>query len=194
MTTGLVAFSGYTETNSRPSGTQDLWALLAALYGDDFRLLGLKQWDHPTQELAAECEALGLSRVAVVGYSWGGGFAAQNFAKRLWRYGITVPIMLLCDPVYRPLWLPVVFGPSPLAFQALIRQGACIKVPGNVNLIRGVRQDATTPRGHELHLPNGNHLVLPLIFGETHATIDSSPVWHRLVVRELDALRAASGT
>lgn len=189
--TAIVTFSGFTESEHSSSGTEELHRKIVSKLGDrdDVKVYDLRAWKADTKGLAAKMDRYGTTRAIIIGYSWGAGYASQKLAKRLARHGIPVPLMLLCDPVYRPTWLPTWGFANLLGFRALIRKSASIKIPANVHNVAAVRQTNNTPSGHPLKRGMLTNLILDRnLLGYTHQTIDAAPEWYDLVKEHLNHL------
>lgn len=177
----IVTFQGFTENLKWETGTEVVWReVIRPFASSEITVRWPDQWDTDTEALAGFCSRQGFKRVIIVGYSWGGGYAAQKFAGYLQDLGIKVPLMLLCDPVYRPLWLPRCLGPmSPLS----VIGSPKIKVPENVRCVSWVRQTSTKPRGHDLAgTAELTHIEDPITLDHhSHTTIDHSIEWKAVV-------------
>ena len=186
----VVTFQGFTEDLSRETGTEALYRdVIRPRSSAEMMTLLPVEWDHPPGKLVGALHRMGVPSVVVIGYSWGAGYGAQRFAAAALRAGIAVDLMLLCDPVYRPLWLPPFLGTLPLALRALLPDSAVIRVPHGVRRVAAVRQAISLPRGHKLHLGPATASPLPRVLPYSHTAIDSAPEWHALVDFELAAIQ-----
>lgn len=114
--------------------------------------------------------------VWIVGYSWGAGWGAKRLAVELNFRGLTVPGMLLCDPVYRspvlPAWLPL----NPLSLIHKRRWAPKIYLPSNIRNVRWLRQDVSRPQAHQLVAVNPQATVIhpPKVLQLIHSEMDES--------------------
>lgn len=186
MKTAIVTFQGFTESLGTSSGTELLWQLLRPLSSEDVLVTAPAAWDSRTDRAAAFLQRQQIERVVIVGYSWGAGYASQRFARECGKRGLAVPLMLLCDPVYRPLWLPPLLPLLPLAFRALIPGGAAIRIPRNVRRVAWVRQTLSVPMGHPLDAdPYATAVENCHLLPYGHTAIDASPEWHDLATSKI---------
>jgi hypothetical protein len=94
--------------------------------------------------------------------------------------------MVLCDPVYRPLWLPPLLPLLPLAFRALIPGAASIKIPRNVRRVAWVRQTLSLPMGHPIDAdPYATVVEDAVLLPYGHTAIDESSEWHALALDKI---------
>jgi hypothetical protein len=94
--------------------------------------------------------------------------------------------MLLCDPVYRPLWLPPSVGLLPLAFRALLPGAASIKIPRNVRRVAWVRQTTSLPMGHPVEAdPYATAVENAALLRYSHTAIDDALEWHALALAKV---------
>lgn len=184
--TRIYTIGGFTETARDSTGLEECHRRHVAPYDDDpaIDVQPVREWKSDWKGIAARAHRDGIGSVVVVAYSWGAGWGAMRLARELQRQRITVELMLLCDPVFRPLWLPSWGFANLLGFRALIPGSATIKVPDNVERLVGLRQTNKRPCGHPL-LWHGKTVHLPKVSSATHTSIDSSPAWFDLVEREL---------
>lgn len=200
MRTALVTFGGFTEDMGEATGTELLWRRLRWLASDEVVVAPPVTWDARVDRLAAFLRRQGVERVVVTGYSWGGGYGAQLFARECGGRGIAVPLMLLCDPVYRPLWLPprlpllqLRLPLLPLAFRAMLPGAAEIRIPRNVRRVVWVRQTLSLPMGHPLDADPHATVVEPvMVLPYGHTAIDAAPEWHELAVTRIGEYLARS--
>lgn len=191
MKTAIVTFQGFTENLGSMSGTEVLWQSLRDFASRETVVGPPVAWDARTDRIAAFLQRQKVERVIIVGYSWGGGFGAQRFARECAERGIAVPLMLLCDAVYRPLWLSPFTGLLPLAFRALLPGSAKIEIPRNVRRVVSVRQTLSLPMGHPISGDLYATTVEPSRFlGYSHTAIDAAPEWHTLALSEIQKFLA----
>lgn len=184
--------SGFTEDEGDMTGSYALEQKLRSKYSTESIVYNVREWKEDMKSFAARMERDGVENCAIIGYSWGGGYGAQKLANELLKRGIGVPIMLLCDPVYRPLWLPTWGIANLLGFRALIPDSALIKVNKHVGEVKGVRQTHNTPMGHDVK-HRGRKLDLTLLIGYNHSEIDNAAVWHDMVLEEVGNSLAVEG-
>ena len=121
----------------------------------------------------------GFRSVFIYAYSWGAGHGFVALSKALGAEGIPVDYCVLCDPVYRPEWLPTWFNFSPRSLWGK----PTIEVPTNVGKVDWFYQTQNKPAGHEpvplwasTHVNKGVQLVYP------HAGMEDSDEFHQKVV------------
>lgn len=184
--TRIYTIGGFTETPAHETGMHRMHRAAIAPYEDrpDVQVEPVRPWKSDWRALAARARLDGVRSVIIAGYSWGAGFGAQKLAQELGEYGIPVRLMLLCDPVYRPTWLPTLGPANIFGFRALIPGWAKIAVPDNVRALTGVRQTGSIPKGHALRW-RGDVIELERL-PATHVTIDEHPRWQDLVRDELE--------
>ena len=181
----VIPISGFTESNRLPIGMRRLWQ-------DELRPRSSAKvfihppvrWKHDCRDLVGTLEEINASRLIIIGYSWGVGYGATRLAKRALRAGIDVRLVLSCDGVYRPTWLPT--WANFLAVNALTRARP-IRFPGRVEAVAGVRQSGTLPAGHDILL-RSQRVTLTKLEHETHSSIDDAPHWRAMVAQHLDKL------
>lgn len=184
---GIITFQGFTESLSQSTGTERLFReVVRKFVGPDLTCLDPRQWDADTDAMVGYLKRSGVTECAVVGYSYGGGYTAQKFAKACMRQGITIKLMLLCDPVYRPTWLPPWGLLQPFAIRSLMPRCATIDIPRSVEEVHWVRQRLSLPMAHDLR----NEWSLtkihdPQVLPYGHTAIDESPEWFNLVRQKL---------
>jgi pimeloyl-ACP methyl ester carboxylesterase len=184
---GIVTFQGFTEDLSLNTGTERLFReVIRKHVSRDVTCLDPRPWDADTNAIVAYLARSGVSECAVVGYSYGGGYTSQKFAHACLKHGITIRVMLLCDPVYRPLWLPAWNILQPFAIRSLIPKSATINIPRSVENVFWVRQEISLPKAHELNSEwPQTKINLPQILPYGHTVIDESPEWFNLVREKL---------
>ena len=189
-TTAIVTFSGFTEDIDEPTGTMRLYEEVISKYdADRVQTFTPRPWNQNPRKLARMIQRLGYEKVILVGYSWGAGWASQVFAMECHKIGLEIPLALLCDPVYRPSWIPGWMGAFPLSFRALFRWGVKIHISPSVRYVVWVRQNNSIPRGHDL-VPKewGRTLIEPATYlPYSHVKIDNAQEWHDIVDMSLTA-------
>jgi len=187
--TRIFPITGYLQKEGDPTGIhrirREILAPLEQAFVE-FDIEPVRPWKSDWCELAKRASLDGISSVVIVAYSWGAGWAAQVLARELMKLGIPVRLMVLIDPVYRPLWLPAWGFANLLGFRAIVPNSATIDVPPNVWRVVGIRQNKTVPCGHPIRW-DGVTMRLPLI-DSTHLTIDDSPEASSLVSTEISKL------
>lgn len=185
----IVTFQGFTEDLSLNTGTERLFReVIRKHVRRDLTCLDPRPWDADTNAIVAYLARSGVSECAVVGYSYGGGYTSQKFAHACLKHGITIRLMMLCDPVYRPLWLPAWGLLQPFAIRSLMPRCAKIKVPRSVSTVQWVRQTISLPQAHELDAEwTQTKIHPPQILPYGHTAIDESPEWFKLVEEKLTA-------
>lgn len=184
--TRIWTIGGFTETDGRETGMHGLYRDIIAPYDrrDGLDAVRVLPWRTDWKDEADLARRDSVHAAVIIAYSWGAGWGAQRLAEALGRNGIPVRLMLLCDPVYRPLWLPAWGFANLLGFRAVIPNSATIQVPSNVERVLGLRQTGTRPKGHPIEW-NGVTFRLPAIHNTSHTAIDSHPAWRTLVRSEL---------
>lgn len=185
----VVTFQGFTESDSRATGTEDLYFSVVRKFAfENCTTYQPRRWNTNLENLLDQLIRQRIHDVVVIGYSWGGGFTSQKFAEMAPDWGIKIPLMLLCDAVYRPLWMPAWMGANPLCIGSLSRK-AKIVVPESVKRVCWVRQKCSVPAGHDLrHASPATKIEPGKVLPYSHVAIDSAPEWHSLVRNELEFL------
>lgn len=183
----IVTLQGFTEDLSRNTGTERLFReVIRGFVAPDLFCLDPRQWDADTEAMVAYLSRSKVTECAVVGYSYGGGYTAQKFAKACLKQGITIRTMLLCDPVYRPTWLPPWGLLQPFAVRSLMPKAAHIDIPRSVQNVHWVRQRLSLPMAHDLRKEWSLTMIYePLILPYGHTAIDESPEWFNMVREHL---------
>jgi hypothetical protein len=183
----IATHQGYTEGLEHSSGTERLFREVVRKFASPEMLcLDPRQWDSDPKSVVGYLARSKVTEVASIGYSYGGGYAAQRFARECMKQGITIKLMLLCDPVYRPLWLPPWHILQPFAIRSLMPKAATIDIPRSVEEVHWARQRLSLPMAHDLRNEWSQTVIHPpqvLPYG--HTAIDESPEWFRLVREKL---------
>lgn len=184
----IVSFQGFTETESSATGTEDLYFDVVRQFSrKDITTYQPRRWNTELEHLLDQLVRQRIHDVIVIGYSWGAGFTSQRFAKLAPEWGIKIPLMLLCDPVYRPLWMPAWLGANPLCFRSLLPKSTKITVPKSVRRVAGVRQKISLPAGHHVtHESPHTHIEPFRVLEYSHTSIDAATEWFSLVRNELE--------
>lgn len=188
---GIACISGFTETDREATGTDLLHREIERRWGrrPDVEVYDLRPWKHDAAGFAALMDRDDISEAIVIGYSWGAGYGSPRLCREILRHGIRIPLVLLCDPVYRPQWLPA-WGPANVfGFRALFPRSAVIQFPAGVEQILGVRQASTIPQGHRVQIGEEEPFDVKLLRRTclTHTNLDSSTEWKSLVLETLEA-------
>lgn len=189
----IVTHQGYTEGLEHSSGTERAFREVVRKFASPEMLcLDPRQWDSDPKSVVGYLVRSRVNEVASIGYSYGGGYAAQRFSRECLKQGITIKLMLLCDPVYRPLWLPAWHILQPFAIRSLMPKAATIDVPRSVEQVYWVRQRLSLPMAHDLRAEWSQTTIHPpLILPYGHTAIDESPEWFRLVSVNLEEFAKA---
>ena len=184
----IIPFRGFTETDADYCGTEELYFNVVRRFAnDDITTFHPRRWNSPLDHLMGMLMRQRIHEVVLIGYSWGAGYSCMKFAKMARENGITIPLALLCDPVYRPTWMPAILGANPLNIYSLDRRTK-IKVPGTIKRVKWVRQNLTIPCGHDLVADSpGTVIEHAITIKAAHTVIDEMPEWHNLVKDELTA-------
>lgn len=142
--------SGYTQTEERWNGTQELREKVIAEL-DDYSSLSVRvrlgKWNDDWRENARQLYMLRERyadekfTVIVFAYSWGVGHGLVNFAKQLDRFGIDVAHAVVSDPIYRHWFTP--------GNWRLLWGDRRIQMPPNVKVIEGFHQKTSQPMGRQ---------------------------------------------
>ncbi len=183
----LVTFQGFTESFSVSTGTERLFReVVRKFIAPDILCLDPRQWDADTHAMVGYLARSGVTDCAVIGYSYGGGFTAQKFAKVCLQQGINISLMLLCDPVYRPTWMPTLGIFQPFSFRSLMPKSVTIDIPRSVREVVWVRQRLTLPQAHDLRVEwRLTNVSEPITLPYGHTVIDECPEWFNLVKDQL---------
>lgn len=181
----IVTFQGFRESDDNRSGMEDLFFEVIRKFSQpDVTTYHPREWTTNVRNLAAQLSRQGVRQVAMVSYSHGQA-AATAFGRIAYNHGISIPLWLACDPVFRPTWLPRWNAMQPLAFEALLSKRR-IKVPHGILRVMWVRQNISRPMGHDLVADSPYVVQDPLLLPYSHTAIDHAPEWFNLVERELD--------
>ncbi len=186
----IVQFQGHLQSGASQSGMEDLhFEVTRKFAGEAVTVLHPRRWNSALPVLLDMLARHGIRSVVLIGYSWGAGYACMRFAKLAPDRGIRIPLALLCDPVYRPTWMPRWVPANPLNIYSLDRRTK-IRIPPAVRRVAWVRQSHSIPSGHDLVATVPHQVIEPgrHLGGYTHLTIDESPEWFSLVRRELEAV------
>jgi pimeloyl-ACP methyl ester carboxylesterase len=184
----VVQYQGHLQTGQSQSGMEDLHFNVTRKFANEHvTVVHPRRWNSDVPALMDMLTRQEIHRVILIGYSWGAGYTCMKFAKLAPEWGIKIPLALLCDPVYRPTWMPGWLPANPLNIYSLDRRTK-IHVPQTIKRVAWVRQKLSIPNGHELVSEYGHTHIVPgrVINGHTHMTIDEAPEWFSLVRNELE--------
>lgn len=183
----IITFQGYTESESGPTGTEDLYFEVIRKFAfENVTTYQPRQWNSEIEPLLQQLIRQRIHDVILVGYSWGAGYACQKFARMAPEWGVKIPLMLLCDPVYRPLWMPAWMGANPLCLGSITKSPK-IRVAESVARVCSVRQECSLPRGHDLVAESpATKIETAKVLQYSHTSIDSAGAWHAMVRNELE--------
>jgi pimeloyl-ACP methyl ester carboxylesterase len=185
--TAIVSISGNLQTGEAQSGMEDLYFQVTRYYtGKHVTAFDPRRWNANLDQLLWRLVRQQIHQVVLIGYSWGAGYTSIKFAKRAEQFGIKIPLALLCDPVYRPTWMPSWLPPNPLNIYSLDRRTK-IKVPRTIKKAVYLRQQRSIPHGHELTPiePASTEIHDKGFVPYSHLQIDEAPEWFSLVKTEL---------
>jgi pimeloyl-ACP methyl ester carboxylesterase len=185
--TAVISYQGNLQTGESQSGIEDVFFVHVRHFaGKDVTTYHPRRWNSDLDNLFWQLVRQKVEQVVLVGYSWGAGYTCMKFARMAEKFNITIPLALLCDPVYRPLWMPAWLPPNPLNIYSLDRRTK-IRVPRTVRRAVYVRQEDSIPNGHELvpECPLRTQIHFAGKLDASHLSIDESPEWFDLVHKEL---------
>tara|TARA_R110000868_G_scaffold162116_3_gene393108 strand:+ start:110 stop:700 length:591 start_codon:yes stop_codon:yes gene_type:complete len=190
MKLGIAVISGFTETERKSCGLDTIQRDLAELYkpAAQVEVYDLRSWKADMKGLASLMKRDGITHTVIIAYSHGAGYASPLLSRYLDEHNISVKSALLCDPVYRPQWLPRWTIAQLLSIRSLIPKSAVIKFPANVQSIKGVRQVQNIPRAHPVIIEGREKswevslIDRPSI---NHSCIDEAPEFRNLVFNNI---------
>lgn len=183
----VIVFQGFTESEAHATGTEDLFFdVIRKFARENVTVYHPRRWNANIEPLLDQLVRQRIHDVIVVGYSWGAGFAAQKFAHLAPDWGIRIKLMLLCDAVYRPQWMPAWMGANPFCIGSLSKRRK-ITIPQSVARVCWVRQNISIPQGHDLQAESQLTKIEPPVFLPfAHTSIDAAPAWRTMVRTELE--------
>lgn len=186
----IICVSGFLQDEGEIFGTYAIKKELKRMYSPEIAVYDVKPWNYNMKEFARLLKNDGITHVIGIGYSWGGGYGLPNLCDQLVKHGIEIELVLLCDAVYRPKWLPAWGVANLFGFRAIVPNSASIKYPKEVKKLAGIRQVNDFPRGHPVKIGDGEPVKLPVVFGRegyemNHCSIDESREWDDLVFSEV---------
>lgn len=182
--TAIIMIRGFTEDDSESTGTEDVFFdIVRKFANDDVTTFHPLNWNHDFDSMVRILDRYCIDKLILIGYSWGAGYGCVKLAKKLRKTKVNIISCLMCDPVYRPSWIPAWMGILP--FLQSLNTSRRIKIPTNIKKTRWVRQFLSIPRGHDL---DGFNISRAKVLQYSHAAIDSSPEWRAMVKDELERL------
>jgi pimeloyl-ACP methyl ester carboxylesterase len=186
----IIPFQGHLQTGQRQSGMEDLhFQVLRRYASDTVTTFHPRRWNSDLGMLFDILRRQRIQTAVLVGYSWGAGYACMKFGQMARERGVGIPLALLCDPVYRPAWMPRWLPANPLNFRSVVKETKII-VPRAIRHVAWVRQENSLPAGHRLEKEAQLTQCIehPLVLGYSHTEIDEAPEWFELVRDRLKIL------
>ncbi len=171
-----IIISGFKQRRHQQNGMTDLW-LKMRKHSSEHVCVQKCVWKEPWEEVVAEIRRASSDRVFVniYAYSWGGGYGFVRLAQELAKVRIPVHTAVLCDPVFRRLWLPTWMNLAPSS----LMDEQKIHVPNNVGRVEWFYQTMNKPSGHT---PVPTFPVTTVCEGwrlrREHTDMDSAPEFH----------------
>lgn len=171
-----IIISGFKQRRHEKNGMTDLW-LRMRKYSSADACVQKYVWKEPWAEVAAEIKRVSHpnAMVNIYAYSWGAGYGFTCLANELRQRSVPVRNAVLCDPVFRRLWLPTWLNLAPSS----LMDEQTIAIPDNVAEVRWFYQTQNKPSGHPpvptspvTTVHDGVRLRLE------HTDMDSSPEFH----------------
>jgi hypothetical protein len=186
VTKAILMFGGFQESEARQSGFEKgFFNVVRPFANGEITVYHPRTWKTNVRNILRQLYENGISEVAVITYSHGQA-AAMDLAKLAPQFGVTVNLLLCCDPIYRPAWAPREIWAQVFAWRAMIGNPV-IKIPPSVNQVHYVIQDITKPSGHRMEAqdPEATHVHTPIKISLPHVLIDESPKWWEMVKMHL---------
>jgi len=186
VTKAIIMFSGFQESEERQSGFEKgFFSTVRPFASSDVTVYHPRTWKTNVRNMLRQLYENGISEVAVICYSHGQA-AACDFARMAPKYGVTIRLLLACDPVYRPSWLPRWTIAQFFAFRAILGSPK-IKVPPSVKEVHYVYQTIDSPNGDPMvaENPDETKIAAPVEIRLPHTRIDESPIWWGIVKIQL---------
>lgn len=168
----VVLFSGFLQSQRRANGMNELWEKLWAniRWDGDYYLWPVQNWKADVEGIAEQIQRSNAKTAMLIGFSWGGA-TSLRLCGALAARGISVPDLVLTDPVRRP-------G----AFAGLVpglRELLVFKQPENVGRAKVFYQRTSWPFGFQMlqTKPVETHGIVvhnSLVSGVRHAEMDSA--------------------
>jgi hypothetical protein len=187
VTKAIIMFSGFQESEENKSGFEaGFFTTVRPFANGEVTVYHPRTWKTSVKNLLRQLYENQIFNVAIICYSHGQA-AAMDFARLAPKYGVTVQLLLACDPVYRPAWLPRWTIAQFFSWRAVIGHPK-IKVPPTIKEVHYVYQDIDTPNGDPLIAedPNETTIYTPVKIKLPHTRIDESPVWWGIVKAQLE--------
>lgn len=179
-------FTGFTESERKQSGFEKVFfEIVRNFTNGKITIYHPRTWTTNVDNLLRQLYDNGISEVAILCYSHG-QHAAMDFGRKADKYGVKIRLLLTCDAVYRPSWLPRWNWLQPLAIRAVVGTPK-IKVPHTVSEVHSVIQRVQKPCGHTLVAEDDKATLIhpPLELTYAHTRIDEAPEWWDLVREQL---------
>ena len=183
----IVQFQGHLQTGANRSGSEDLqFSVTRKFATENITVIHPWRWNSNLEVLLDMLVRQEIHTVILIGYSWGAGYTCMKFAKMAPEWGVKIPLALLCDPVYRPTWMPRWLPANPLNIYSIDRRSK-IKVPSSIKRVEWVRQKLSIPNGHDLEAESpAQTIATPKVLLYSHVAIDEAPEWFSLVRNALE--------
>lgn len=178
----ILMFTGFQESEAKRSGFEaGYFDIVRHFASEQVTTYHPRTWKTDIDNLLRQLYDNGIKEVAILCYSHGQS-AAMEFASKADQYGISIPLLLTCDAVYRPRWVPRWTLAQVLAFRSMVGDPQ-IKVPASIKEVFSVIQRVDRPHGHILIAEDKtNTTIHPLqILTYSHTRIDEAPEWWKLV-------------
>jgi len=188
----IIPISGYTQGRKQRTGLSDLWLELHKRYtGPKICVFPVLPWNHTWRNLARFIDIKSertngtTPKIAIIGYSWGGGWGSQKLAEQLRVCGLEVNKMVLADPVYRSDWLIGRWRTLLIGWLA-----PTITIPSNVLQVQSTLQRLNWPRAHKLVTASpGTNMIRPIEdYDRIHNQMDESPVFKEMAINAVKHL------
>jgi hypothetical protein len=185
----IVLITGFRQKSGRATtGLDNVFHELHSRLAEPGVAIWQREWSDDMRALAAQINRYRLTAradIVVIGYSWGVGYGAIQFASELRHYDLNIRTLYSIDGVYRH-WTRIrsLFSRwNPLAPK--------IKLPVNVDCCIYWRQVSNHPQGHQIvpSLPiqavaAGNDAD-GVMERHTHQTIDNSSAIRQAIVEQI---------
>jgi len=182
----ILMFSGFQESEERQSGFErGFFQTVRKFSCKNVTVYHPRTWKTNVKNLLRQLYENGITEVAIISYSHGQA-AALDFARTANKYGVTVAMLIACDPIYRPTWAPRNLFGQIFAIRAVVGSPV-IRVPATVREVFSVVQTITLPSGHKFVAEDETKTQIhsPLEAYLPHTRIDESPVFWNLVAEKL---------
>jgi hypothetical protein len=183
----IIMFGGFQESEVRQSGFEKgFFSTVRPFASGEITVYHPRTWKTNIKNLLRQLYENGISKVAIITYSHGQA-AAMDLARQADKYGVSIELLMCCDPIYRPAWLPRWTLAQAVSFRSIIGSPT-IKVPDTVRRVHYVIQDITLPKGHRMVAEDKalTNIYAPIKIPLPHVRIDESPTWWSLVKMHLE--------